>query len=536
MNTIADKADLIFTGGRVHTMDVGDRFVEAVAIADNRIVAVGSDRDVLALKQRATRVVELRGRSLLPGFIDAHCHVAFLGSFLAGINCKAPGMESIERIVAAIRARASIQPKGTWIRVSGYDQARLVERRHPNRFDLDAASPDHPVAITRTCGHIRVFNTCAMELASVDDSTPDPPGGRFDRADGRNLGIAYEAAFAPFAKVSAPSVDEKRADFLRAQEAYLAAGVTSVHDAGLLDLGVAQELHSQGLVRLRVYALAVDALGDTAGTRLVKSGVRTGFGDEWLRIGAYKVLADGSSSGPTAATRQPYASDPNDYGMLNVSQTELDELLLRAHHAGFQLTAHAVGDRAIEAMLAALASTTEAVPRSDLRHRIEHCAMLPPDLQERVVSQGIIPIMQPAFLWEFGDGYIANYGRHRADVMFPVKSLVDRGVRVAGSSDAPVTDHRPLFGIQQAITRRTAGGDVCGPYEIVDLQTAIRMHTINGAYASFEETRKGSIEVGKLADLVMLDEDIAQVPSENLAQVPVAMTIGGGKVVHEASL
>jgi len=168
MNTITDKADLIFTGGRVHTVDVRDRLVEAVAIAGNRIVAVGSDRDVLALRQRATRVVELRGRSLLPGFIDAHCHIAFLGSFLAGINCKAPGMQSIERIVAAIRARAAVQPAGTWIRVSGYDQSRLAERRHPNRFDLDAVSPDHPVVITRTCGHIRVFNTHAMALSDVE--------------------------------------------------------------------------------------------------------------------------------------------------------------------------------------------------------------------------------------------------------------------------------------------------------------------------------------------------------------------------------
>src|SRR5262249_45558495 len=151
----------------------------------------------------------------------------------------------------------------------------------------------------------------------------------------------------------------------------------SVHDAGLLDIGVAQELHSQSLTRLRVYALALDALGDTAGTRLVKSGVRPGFGDDWLRDGAHKGLADGSSSGPTAATRQPYTSDPNDYGMLNVSQHELAELLLRAHQAGFQLTAHAVGDRAIEATLDALASATSAVPRNDARHRIEHCAMLP---------------------------------------------------------------------------------------------------------------------------------------------------------------
>lgn len=220
-------------------------------------------------------------------------------------------------------------------------------------------------------------------------------------------------------------------------------------------------------------------------------------------------------------------------GTLNFSQPELDELLLRAHRTGFQVTAHAVGDRAIEATLDALASATSAVPRGGLRHRIEHCAILPPDLQERVVSQGIIPVMQPAFLWEFGDGYITNYGRLRADVMFPVRSLVDRGVCVAGSSDAPVTDHRPLFGIQQAITRRTAGGDVCGPHEVVDLRTAIRMHTMNGAYASFDETQKGSIEVGKLADLVLAAEPLERVPPEALSDVEIVMTVVGGDVVFE---
>src|SRR3712207_989717 len=244
-------------------------------------------------------------------------------------------------------------------------------------------------------------------------------------------------------------------------------------------------------------------------------------------------MTDGSSTRPTAATREPYTSNSDDFGIIYWSQDDLDDLIGRAHRQGFQCTVHAVGDKAIEQTLNAMARAQREFPREGLRHRIEHCAILPPDLQQRVRAQGIVPAMQPAFFWEFGDGYIANYGQHRADTMFPVKSLTAMGVRVAGSSDAPVTHYAPLFGIEQALTRATMDGQVCGPEERVDLTTAIRMHTINGAYASFEEDIKGSIEPGKLADLVLLAEDLTRVPAERIREIGVLMTLVGGEVVYE---
>jgi predicted amidohydrolase YtcJ len=280
--------------------------------------------------------------------------------------------------------------------------------------------------------------------------------------------------------------------------------------------------------------MGFDGFGFLGGTALVESGLHTGFGDDRLRIGAYKVVTDGSSSGPTAATREPYACNSSDSGILYQSHEELAAKIRRAHRAGFQVTMHAVGDRAVANGLDAIAAAVDEFPRERLRHRIEHCAILPPDLQRRVRDQGIVPVMQPAFFWEFGDGYVANYGRHRADVMFPVRSLLDAGVVVAGSSDAPVTNYRPLFGIQQAMTRATMSGDVCGPEERVDLATAIRMHTTNAAYAAFEENQKGRIAPGMLADLVVLGDDISRVPVEELCDIPVAMTIVGGVVEHEA--
>jgi predicted amidohydrolase YtcJ len=309
-----------------------------------------------------------------------------------------------------------------------------------------------------------------------------------------------------------------------------------VHDAGGLvgpAFGPCQDLVEAGRLKLRIYAFAtVNSLHHPV-MGVLGAGMRTGLGDERLRLGAFKVMTDGSSSGPTAATREPYTSNAQDCGILYWDQQGLDDLIGRAHRQGFQCTVHAVGDRAIEQTLNAMARAQREFPRQGLRHRIEHCAICPPDLRERVRAQHIVPAMQPAFFWEFGDGYIHNYGRHRADTMFSVKSLTAAGVPVAGSSDAPVTHYAPLFGIEQALTRKTMAGDVCGPDERMDLTTAIRMHTINGAFASFEEGFKGSLEVGKAADLVLLAEDLSRVPVERLRDVGVVMTVVGDEVVYE---
>lgn len=533
----AARADLMFLGGTVHTVDAADSIAEAVAVTGNRIVAVGRDADVRTLQGRKTRVVQLRGRSLLPGFIDAHCHLAALGMAMVSIDGKAPGMQSIEALKKAVYEVAQRMPPGKWIRGRGYDQTRLEERRHPNRIDWDEVAPDHPVIFTRTCGHICSVNGRALALAGIHDATPDPPGGRYDRDGGRNLGVAYETAQTPLQFAATPTIEEYREALVRADQAYIGAGCTSAHDAGglvgLPAFSACQDVFEQGRMRLRVYAFATVNSRQHPAMGMLNASVRTGLGDERLRLGAFKVMTDGSSSGPTAATREPYTCDRHDSGILYWSQDDLDDLLGTAHQRGFQCTVHAVGDRAIDQSLTAMERAQHAHPRHGLRHRIEHCGICPPDLQARVAAQGIVPAMQPAFFWEFGDGYIRNYGRHRADVMFPALSLIRRGVHVAGSSDAPVTHHAPLFGIGQAVTRRTMDGAVCGPSERVDLAAAIRMHTRNGAYASFEEHEKGSIEEGKLADLCVLSEDITRVPVTALRDLPVAMTVVGGEVVFE---
>ncbi len=535
-----DRADLVFTGGVVHTVDANNHIAEAVAVSDGRILAVGSNAEVTATAGPDTRHVELNGRSLTPGFIDAHQHFTGVGGMAHSIDCKAPGMDSISAIVEEVRKRAESQPPGTWIRGRGYDHSKLVEQRHPNRHDFDAVAPEHPVIFVRTCGHISAFNTKAAELAGLPLDSEDPVGGRFDRdPDGSVNGVAFERAAAPFRNASAPSRDELREHLIAANASDLASGLTSVHDAGGLlgpPMDVATELVNAGAIQVRLYAFAtVNTFEHPLVGLLNQTGLHTGFGSDRLRIGSFKVMTDGSSSGPTASTREPYHVDPDDSGILYWEQEELDDLIGRAHRAGWQCTVHAVGDRAIEQTLNSMARAESEAPREGLRHRIEHCGITPPDLQRRVLDQRIVPAMQPAFFWEFGDGYINNYGRERADVMFPAKSILEGGGIVAGSSDSPVTDYRPLFGIEQALTRATMGGDVCGPDERVDLETAIRMHTINGAHAEFAEDRKGSIEVGKYADLTLLSEDIRRVEVTELRDLPIAMTVVEGAVVYEAS-
>jgi predicted amidohydrolase YtcJ len=530
-------ASLVFFNGLVHTVDRGDRLAEAVALEGDRIVAVGSDSECLALAGPGTRRIDLKGRSLTPGFIDAHHHFLGLGAAQEAIDCKAPGMQSIEAIVAAIRARATSTLPGEWIRGAGYDQTRLAERRHPTRADLDAATTQHPVIINRTCGHILVANSAALTAAGLGPETADPDGGRFDRdGEGHLNGVCYERAAVPIEAAAAPTDAEIGRWMLLADEAAGRAGLTSVHDAAGLTgraASIAQDLVANGRLHTRIYAFTTVDSATHPDLAILESGYHTGFGDDRLRIGAFKIITDGSSSGPTAATRAPYTSDPSTSGIGYWRQPELNELMSRAHRAGWQCTVHAVGDRAIERSLDALEAAVTAHPRANLRHRIEHCGITPPDLQERIAAMAIVPAMQPAFFWEFGDGYIHNYGRERADHMFPVRSLIERGVVVAGSSDAPVTDHRPLFGIEQAITRATSGGDVCGPGERVDLATALRMHTVNGAYASFEEDRKGSVEAGRLADLVVTAENLTTVPVTRLRDMPIDFTVIGGVIVHE---
>ena len=524
-------ADYIFVNGEVVTVNPGDDVEEAVAVRGNEICAVGTTEEILRLRGPETRVVDLEGNSLLPGFVDSHLHMLLYGTNQLGVDCK-NGVGSIEEITDQLSERARITPEGEWVRGWGYNDQKLSEERYPTRADLDRVSESHPIIAVRTCGHISAVNSRALELLGITRDTPDPEGGSIERDEnGEPTGVLKETAhmrafdaskYSPQEMVEALSIADR--DFVR-------LGITSIHEAGGYGPDQMRAMYravAEGHVRVRIYALVCSLnQSEKFVEKMVAAGLATGVGDERFRIGPAKIFTDGSSSGPTCATRDPYTSDPNDYGILYYSQEEINYILGAAHREGFQITAHAIGDRAVEMVINCIEKALKEHPREDHRHRIEHAGMVPPDLLKRMRKLGIVPIPNPAFLYEFGEGYIKNYGE-RVEWMFPLASYAEEGIIAAAGSDTPVTVPNPLRGIYCAMTRCTESGTPVGESQRTTLMHAIRAFTLNGAYASFEEDVKGSIEVGKLADLVVLDGSIlSSTPEEILSLAPVLTMING---------
>lgn len=530
-------ADLVFKGGPIITVDKDNSIHTGLAVKGNKILFVGSEEDAGKLIGQGTEVIDLAGRSLVPGFIDSHLHTGVMGANALAIDCRSPGVSSIEDIKKLIAERVKVTPKGEWIRGWGYDHSKLAEKRHPNRWDLDEAAPDHPVILTRVCAHISAHNSKSLELAGITDESEPPAGGVYMRENGRVNGVMLEYAHMQAMKISMLSHEELVNAMAAANDMLIKEGITSLHDSGgygFVQMGAFQDAVKQKKLKVRIYSMIfsfVDNL-DFNNTYL-SIGLHTGFGSERLKIGPSKLMIDGSSSGPTAATLKAYACDPENYGILSMDPKNVDEFVLSAHKAGYQVTSHAVGDKAVTVIVDALEKAMRAYPREDCRHRIEHCAMINDELLNRIKALGILPVLNPIFLYEFGDGYMVNYGEERAYRMFAAKSFLNRGILAAGSSDCPITFSNPILNMHLACNRTTQTGQVINPEECIGVMDALRMFTYNGAYASFEEDIKGTLEEGKLADLAVLSEDLTKVKPENLRDLVVDMTFIDGEKLYE---
>ena len=530
-------ADHLFVGGEVVTVNPNDDVAEAVAVGGGRILAVGTTEEILRLRGPGTKVVELGGRTLLPGFIDSHLHMLMYGANKLEVDLK-NGVGSIGEILERLSRRAEETPEGEWVRGWGYNDGALAEGRHPTREELDRVSEDHPVFAGRTCGHISVVNSRALEVLSITRDTPDPEGGSIGRDDaGEPNGLLKETAHMRAFQTSAYGPEEMAEAMGLANDDFVRLGITSIHEAGGYGPPQMRAMYRSvrsGRVKVRIYAM-VCSLNESEKfvEGALRGGMLTGMGDERFRIGPAKIFTDGASSGPTCATREPYTSDPTDSGILYYSQGEMYEILGAAHREGFQITAHAIGDKAVEMVINCIEKALTEHPREDHRHRIEHAGMVPPDLMQRIKALGIVPIPNPAFFYEFGEGYAKNYGE-RVEHMFPLADYAREGIIAASGSDAPVTVPNPMRGIYCAVTRETGSGTVVGVSQRTSLLHAIRSFTLNGAYASFEEGIKGSIEPGKLADLVVLDGSILSTPPEGLLSLAPALTMIEGEVVFES--
>ena len=530
------EAEVVFINGEVITVDQKNTVTEAVAVKDNRIIFVGLNSEVNSFIGEKTSVIDLQGKTLLPGFIDSHIHLTYYGLNQLAINCKAEHIDSIKVLLDDLKKKSLETPKGEWIRAFGFNETAVKEMRYPTIDELNAISVEHPIMISRTCNHISVLNSKALELAQINENTPDPDGGVIERdLEGKLTGKLIEAANMEMSDVARHTEDEQRQAVKIASDHFIASGLTSVHDAGGQgpdSFRILQQAVKSRDIRVRVYAMICQINNSQEFVhKMMESGVVTGTGDERFKVGPAKMFTDGSSTGPTIATRKPYDSDPNNYGILYQSEEEIYEVLGEAHKKGYQLTVHAQGDKAIEMYLNCVEKAIEESPRTNHRHRIEHAGISSPDLQERMKKLGIIPIPNPPFPYEFGEIYVRHYG-DRVQHMYAARDYIDQGIIAAGGSDAPVTDINPLLGIHVAVNRKSQSGMDIGSSQCISVMEAIKLYTWNGAYASFEEDIKGSIEVGKLADLVVLNDSILNVSPDQIKDLKVEKTMIDGEIIY----
>jgi predicted amidohydrolase YtcJ len=530
-------ADLILINGKIVTVDSHGTIAEAVAVKFGRILAVGSNEDIKLLMSEGTEVLDLEGRTVLPGFIDSHCHFTSFGiQRIMAIDCSyESGVRCIRDIQDRIRGKAKITPKGEWINVVQVDDSKLVEKRFPTRWELDEAAPDHPVCLATVGGHFYIFNSKAFELAGITKGTPDPPGGRFERdpVTGELTGGVHERAKElvqpiPFGRL--PREEEVMEGIKLTLKEYASAGLTCAYDGWTdrIHLRALQRLREAGELPIRVrvdvyYTLLPD---------LDRCGVLQGLGDDWLKICGIKVVCDGAISARTAAVSQPYLHKPNYYGELAITGEELRRVVLEGYGRGYRFCVHANGDRAINMCLDVLEEAQERYPRRDPRNRIIHCTVVNPAIIERLKKLNILPTIFGAYPYYHGDKILPAFGAERLQWMFAARSMLDAGLKVAAHSDHPASPYPPLLGIHSLVNRRSARGVPIGERQKVSVMEAIKLYTINAAYHSFDEDKLGSIEPGKLADFVVLGEDILTIPTERIKDIPVEMTIIEGRIIY----
>lgn len=526
---------LLVHGGPILTMDPDRPLAEAVLMQFGAIVAVGTLDEVRAQAAGPLDELDLRGRLASPGLNDAHAHIMMTGFAQSEISLAAPAVSSIAQIRNLVAERAAITPAGGWIVGQGYDQATLEEGRHPTRRDLDEAAPNHPVFLWRSCHHIAAANSKALELAGITAQTPDPGDGTIDRDDsGEPTGVLRESVTnLVSAQRPAPSETELAEALRSGGLEFRRNGFTSATEAGIRlseQLRAYQQLWRTGELPLRSYLMMI--IDDTL-DELTALGIQTGFGDDWLRIGPAKLFSDGSIGGRTARTRAPYEGEADNVGLWMISPAEIEERVIRAHNAGFQVGIHAIGDAAIEAVLDAYETAQQQNPRPDPRHRIEHCSLLDEGLLDRIQALGVIPIPGTTFLHYMRPVYLQNLGAERVRYAYAMRTFADRGIIAAASSDAPVVPVNPMLGIQTMVSRKDRLGDEIFPEEAISIEEAIWAYTWAPAYASFSEHRKGTLAPGYLADLTIFGSDLRDVAPDDLSRQVVDYTIADGQVVHE---
>jgi predicted amidohydrolase YtcJ len=546
--------ELVIEDAVVITMVPGAGTARAMLVRDGRIAAVGDPGEIRAAAGPGAEVARLDGATILPGLIDAHCHVADIGYLAAGADCSQPSAPDIPAIQARLREASSRTPAGSWVTGSGYVEYQLREGRHPTRADLDQAVPDRPAVLYHTSLHACVLNSAALRAAGFEDRQPDPPGGAFGRdGEGRLDGVVFEGPmFALLERnlrddITRMGAAERARLMQRAGQRLAALGITAACEADLRrdTFAAFAEADQAGALHQRIYGLVVHDQVDW----LLANGLQ-GRHSGRLATEAVKIWADGGMSSRTAAIHGSYPVPPHGSGILFFSRDELTAMISEFDARGFQVAVHAQGDRAIGTVLDAYAAVlgggmglagpglggpagSAPAERNPRRHRIEHAGAMYPALTARAAELGIVIVSQPGFLSALGDGFAAAFPG-QAGQLYAFGSWRRAGLTVAGSSDAPVISAAPLLGIRDAVTRRTDGGQVLGPGERLTAREALALYTTEAAAAMHREDEIGSLQPGKLADFVVLDANPLQADPAQLAGLQVLATAVDGTPTYQA--
>ena len=508
--------DSILMNANAITMDPAKPTASLVAIKEDRIAAVSGVEMLDQLRGPLTQVIDCGGKTLIPGFIDAHCHIHAYAESLVSLNMTPRArILSIADIQDRIRDFCNSRPPGSWVRGRGYNEFYLAEGRHPDRHDLDVVAPLHPVRLTHRSGHAHVLNSLALRQAGITAETGDPPGGFIDRelGTGEPSGILHGMGEYLSGKIPFVADEEIERGLAQANAKLLACGITSVQDASSANDGTRwvryESWKARGLFQPRLTLMM--SLKEFAETKL--ESISSSVAENDFRPGGVKIILGRVS------------------GTLHPCREELNENVAAIHAAGLQAVIHAVEEPEIEAACDAIAGALRRHPRPDHRHRIEHCSVCPPHLLRRIADLGVAVVTQPAFIFFSGDRYLKTVSRDQREHLYAIGSMTSCGLRVGFGSDCPISDANPLTGIQAAVTRMTEEGDVLLPQERISVLDALLAYTHGAAAANFEDGIKGSITQGKLADLVMLSEDPRAVDPGGVKDIRAVMTMLGGRIV-----
>ena len=538
--------DLILYNGKIRTMAPAQAVHGAVGCSGGRIVALGQSAEVQRLAGPDTRMIDLEGRTALPGLTDAHVHLAEKGTEEKElVDCRDfyTDVQSIAEILERMANRARELPAGAWLVAHGspMQDFRLKDKKFPDKHDLDRAVPDYPACISFGA-HITIANSKALALANISPTTADPAGGAILRDDttGEPTGQLKERAQLILKKVL-PKYNhtQLKEGIVFALDQCLRRGVTTIHDIVRSGepIRAYQELRAEGRLHVRASLLPRVIEAQISPKSLIELGLMTGFGDEWLRIGGAKMSIDGGITGRNACFYDPYEDDPSNTGIIRIEQQELNETVLECHKAGIRCCVHAIGDRAFDMALNAYEAALTELPRQDHRHRIEHMGnwLCSPERMQRLVRLEIIAVPNISLGYFVGDAILDCLGEKRMTKSFPFKTLLKNGVVIAGGSDSPgYWPVDPLRDISACVSRRMRWGEVLVPEERLTVDEALAMHTTTAAFAGFEENQKGTLEVGKLADITVLAEDPYLVAGEKIKDINVEMTFVGGEIKYQA--